>query len=132
MAKDARARVLVIDDPDEWKEFAVETLTEAGYAVTAPKDPSEYASLRDFRNYLHRFDLIIVDPILQGSDAIDVLFRISQTNQGNSTIAMTSTPTIGLVKQTMKMGIRNISPKPYEAQSLLEVIESTLKEMRGG
>jgi DNA-binding NtrC family response regulator len=130
MTKDARARILLIDDPDEWRDFAAKALTEAGYAVTVPQNVAEYASLRKFRNHLQQFDLIIVDPILQEGDAIDILYRISQTSQGNSTIAMTSTPTIDLVKQTMKMGVRNVSPKPYQAQKLLEVIESTLQEIR--
>lgn len=125
-----RARILIIDDPDEWRAFAVVTLIRAGYKVVAPENPSEYANLRKFRNHLHQFELIIVDPILQEGDAIDILFRIGQAKQGDSTIAMVSTPTISMVKQTMKMGIRNISPKPYEAGALLQVIESTLDEMR--
>lgn len=130
MPRGERARILIIDDPDEWRKFAVVTLTGAGYKVVAPENPSEYASLRKFRTHLHQFDLIIVDPILQEGDAIDILFRIRQANQGNSTIAMVSTPTISMVKQTMKMGARNISPKPYEAEALLQIIESTLDEMR--
>jgi DNA-binding NtrC family response regulator len=124
------ARILILDDPDEWREFAVSILTEAGYQVVTSDKSLEYSNIRKFRQYLQNFALIIIDPIQEESNAIDILFHISQANQSDSTIALPSIRTMDLVKETMRLGIRNISPKPYQKKELLQIVEDAIEEIR--
>jgi len=129
-----KKRLLLIDDNDEWRQFAESALKQAGFEVVAPNNISEFCSLRNLRRHLLDFDLIIIDAILEKDSAIDILYKIKEVgivenfNYAHSTISVSARLDIPTVVEYMKMGIQNITPKPYELQTLLSIVRKALLE----
>ncbi len=129
-----KKRILLIDDNDEWRHFAESELGQAGFDIVAPNDISEFCSIRNLKRNLLAFDLIIIDAILEKDNAIDILYKIKEAgmvehyNYTQSTISVSARLDIQTVVEHMKMGIQNISPKPYESQTLISIVQKALLE----
>lgn len=126
---EARARILIVDDDDSWRRFAVNTLQEAGYEVTVPDSNSTDYDVRRLKSDLKKFDLIIVDEMLENEDSMNILFAIKEAESVGHTISVTSSPKVERAKKQMQMGILDVSPKPYTKTELLAVIKSTLRQV---
>jgi len=129
-----KKRLLLIDDNDEWRQFAEEALRQAGFEIVAPDNISEFCSLRNLRRHLLDFDLIIIDTILEKDSAIDILYKIKEAgiaenyNYAHFTISVSARLDIPTVVEYMKMGIQNITPKPYESNTLISIVRKALLE----
>lgn len=120
------AKILLLDDDDEWRGFAQATLQKAGFYVVAPSNVTKYCSSENFEFSLLQFDLIIIDMFMEGASFVEILQRISQANCGRLTLAIASCHTITTITASAKAGIRNICSKPYRSTALLEEVRSAL------
>jgi signal transduction histidine kinase/CheY-like chemotaxis protein len=114
-----RGKVLIIDDDDHWRQFAVITLESNGYRVATSGENYEV------KQYNH-YDLIVVDDILRAGDSLDVLKQIDGSGVIFKTVVVSSAPRVERTKTRKLMGIHDLLPKPYTRTSLL----STVKKIR--
>lgn len=115
-----RGKVLIVDDDDHWRQFAVITLESNGYRVaTSGKD----YGVEQYDSY----DLILVDDILRSGDSLDILKRIDEAGVIFKTVVVSSAPRVERTKTRKLMGIHDLWPKPYTRTGLLRAV----KKVRG-
>jgi len=124
---DSLARILLLDDDDEWRGFAHNTLQAAGFQVVVPSKVTEYCALKNLSTALPQFDLIIVDVLLEAADFVEILRRIAQLDCGGVTLALASYHTVDTITESGHAGIRNIRSKPYSRAALLEEVRAALR-----
>ena len=118
-----KGRILIIDDDDSWRRFAVTTLETAGYKVACADE--------DIRvdNYAP-CDLIVIDDNLAYRDSLTLLREIKKGGAISKTVAVSSNPRVERTKERMLLGIQNFLPKPYIRVSLLNEIRTALRAVR--
>ena len=114
-----RGKILLIDDSDSWRQFAMATLEHSGYKITTVG-----------KNYsvenCHKYDLIVLDDILAEGDSYEVMRAIRIEGAIAKTIAVSSNPRLERTKERKLLGIHNLIAKPYTRASLLIEIKSAL------
>jgi CheY-like chemotaxis protein len=118
-----KGRILIIDDDDRWRHFAVTTLETAGYKVACADE--------DIRvdNYAP-CDLIVIDDNLAYRDSLTLLREIKKGGAISKTVAVSSNPRVERTKERILLGIQNFLPKPYIRVSLLNEIRTALRAVR--
>jgi signal transduction histidine kinase/CheY-like chemotaxis protein len=118
-----RGKILLIDDNDNWCQFATATLENNGYKVTTSG-----------RNYsidsFQRFDLILIDDILALGDSYRILGDIRAEGAIAKTVALSSNPRVERAKERKLLGIHNLLAKPYTRAALLGEVRTILNQIR--
>ncbi len=117
-----KGKILIIDDDDSWRRFAIAALEGAGYKVTL--SPSDHSAID-----CNQYDLILIDDILTGKDSLEVYKQIKAADAIGKTVALSSNPRVERTKDRMLLGIHNLLPKPYTQISLLNEVKSTLSTL---
>ncbi len=117
-------KVLVIDDRDTWRRFAVAALESNGFKVTTT-DKNYGAG-----NY-HHYDLILIDDILARGDSFEIMQSIKAAGAIAKTIVVSSNPRVERTNARKLLGIRDLLPKPYTRADLLRDVKSALSAIRG-
>ncbi len=122
-SESGRGKVLIIDDNDSWRQFAVAVLESAGYKVTT--SGANY-SVDQYTPY----ELILIDDILAEGDSLVVLQAIKEAGAISKTVAVSSNPRVERTKERKLLGIHNLLPKPYAQASLLTEVKRVLNSIR--
>ena len=123
LGQPGRGKILIIDDDDHWRSFAVSVLESAGYRVT--KAEKNYA----VTNYAP-YDLIIIDDNLTAGNSLEVLSGIKANGALALTIVVSSNPRVERTKERILLGVHDLLPKPYTQVSLLDNVRTTLSSLR--
>ncbi len=118
-----KGKILLIDDNDQWRQFAEVTLKAAGYKVTVATD--QYTT-----NNYSQYDLILVDDILAKGDSLTVLQAIAVAGAIAKTVVVSSHPRVERTKVRMLLGVHNLLPKPYIQTSLLHEVKNALSAIQ--
>ncbi len=122
-AESGKAKILLIDDDDSWRQFAGAVLKSAGYKVTT--SDKNYAA----ENY-SQYDLILIDDILAEGDSLAIMQTLEAAGTIKKTVAVSSNPRVERTKVRMLLGLRNLLPKPYTPASLLSEVAKALNSIR--
>jgi signal transduction histidine kinase len=118
-----KGKVLIIDDDDGWRNFAVATLSSSGYKVST--------SGRDYQaGHYDQYDLILVDDILAEKPSLEIFNQLKNNGAISKTVAVSSNPRVERAKERMLLGIRNLLPKPYAKDSLLSEVAKVLRSIK--
>ncbi len=118
-----RGKILIIDDDDNWRQFATTTLENAGYKV-------DTSGINYSVEQYDPYDLILIDDILSGGDSLDILQLVKDAGVIFRTVAVSSNPRVERTKERKLLGIHNLLPKPYTRASLLSEVKSVLSSIR--
>ena len=115
-------RVFIVDDEPEIREALSLLLSTAGVFT------EEYASAEGFwENAPHGEPYcVILDNRLPGLSGLDLLPRLVERSKGAAVIMMTGHGDIPTAVQAMKLGAYHFAEKPFDAESLLGVVEEAL------
>jgi FixJ family two-component response regulator len=118
----AARRVFLVDDEAEIRDALALLLSTAGI------DTEEYASAEGFWENapLDEAYCVVLDNQLPGMSGVDLLARIVERSKGAAVIMMTGHGDIPTAVRAMKLGAYHFTEKPFEAESLLGVIEEAL------
>jgi CheY-like chemotaxis protein len=114
-----RGKILLIDDDDHWRYFAANVLQESGYKVST--------SGENYSTDTYEVDLILIDDILAGGSALEVLEKIKQAGAIAKTVAVSTNPRVERTKARKLAGIHNLILKPHTRAGLLGEVERALK-----
>ncbi len=117
----SRAKILLIDDNDRWRNFAVTTLANAGYKAAACGENYSFDAL-------DQVELIVLDDNLAAGDALAVLNAIKDQQAVSKVLVVSSNPRVERTKDRMLLGIKNLLPKPYSPAGLLNAVSDALKQ----
>ena len=118
----SRGKILLIDDPDSWQQFARTTLETAGYKVVVPET---FETGPD-----DGYDLIFIDDILAAGDSLAIMRSLKSTGALARTVAVSSNPRVERTKERKLLGLHDLLPKPYTPASLLSEIRQALSSIR--
>lgn len=116
--------VLVVEDEAQVRDLIRDVLTLHGYTVLAAADGSE--ALRVDAGHLGRIDLLIVDVVMPGTPAVELVRHVAARRPGVKTVYM-SGYTDDLIRQhgLLRVG-RDFLQKPFTVDELARKVREVL------
>ena len=120
-----KRRVFIVDDEPEVRDALTLLLSTAGI------DTEEYASAEGFWESAPHDEpyCVILDNRLPALSGIELLARIVERSQRASVIVMTGHGDIPTAVRAMKLGAFHFVEKPFDAESLLGMVEEALSRV---
>ncbi len=120
-------RILVIEDEEGVRNFAVAALRQNGYLTFEAENAA--GALETFKNEKGRFDLILSDVVLPDKNGFKVVGELLAIH-GNIPVIMCSGYTEERIKQSIikEKGFRFLQ-KPYSVRPLLEMVKDTIRQI---
>ncbi len=121
-------RLLVADDqPDVLTALRLLLGKEGIDAISASSPAGALAAVA-----ANRFDAALIDlnyarDTTSGTEGLDLLARLRQTDPNLPVIVMTAWATVGLAVEVMRAGARDFIEKPWDNQRLLSVVRNQLE-----
>ncbi|MEE9497431.1 MAG: response regulator, partial [Desulfobacterales bacterium] len=109
-----KARLLVVDDEEQFVEALSERLSMRDYDVTTSLSGED--AIEKMKNY--NFDVVILDVRLPGIEGTDVLREIKNLKPLTEVIMLTGHGTVEMAIDGMKLGAFDFLMKPCETEDL--------------
>ena len=119
------ASILLIDDQPDLLQALRRVLEEAGHTVAEARDGK--SALRQFAG--RPTDLVVTDIYMPGMDGIEFLIRLHEAFPEARVIAMSGGGHLSkdhVLGAASMLGARQILPKPFTTQELLQAVEWAL------
>ena len=114
-----KARLLIVDDEEQFVEALSERLSMRDYDVTTAQTGED--AIEKITNY--NFDVVILDVRLPGIDGTDVLREIKSLKPLTEVVMLTGHGTVEMAIEGMKLGAFDILMKPCETEDLIAKID---------
>ncbi len=125
MAEELKAKVLLVDDEEDFLKTLAERLETRGLKVTtAASGEDALASVEG-----QEFDLIVLDLAMPGLDGLETLKRVKVLQPEAEIIMLSGQGSIKTSIEAMKLGACDFLQKPVDMTTLLDKI-SEAKEKR--
>lgn len=121
-----RSDLLVVDDDPGVVEWLVEALGEHGFHVEGLTDSSRAVERVAERAY----DLVISDVEMPGMRGIQLVRAIHARRADQLVVLITAFGSIERAMECVRAGAADFLTKPFSLESLVQVIERTLRERR--
>lgn len=118
MEKNLHAKVLLVDDEDDFLETLTQRLEMRGLKVTGATRGQEAVDIVDKQE----FDAIIIDLAMPGMDGLETLKTIKENHPDAEIIMLSGRGTVKKSTEAMKLGAEDFLEKPVNIQELLEKI----------
>jgi DNA-binding response OmpR family regulator len=117
--RQARARVLVVDDEDEWREVLAEYLAGKDFEVReAASGEQAVAQVVDFRPHI-----VLLDLMMAGIGGLEALKEIKALVPDTCVIMVTAVEDLDTARWALARGAADYVTKPFPFQYLDSVIE---------
>ncbi len=119
------AKILIIDDDDQFRKMLSQTLVKAGYSVSEASDGSE--GIRTFRQ--DPADLVITDIVMPDKEGIETIMEIRQMAPELKIIAVSGGGRIGsesYLELARKLGAVHTFSKPIDRKKVVDIIANEL------
>jgi len=117
-----RAKVLLTDSDIHVLDKLKHVLTDNGYEVFRASSPEKILLLLKFYN----FDLILFDVTIPNLNVLDFIDQIQNDNPNTTIIISNDAANYDLAIESVKRGAYDLLVKPYDAVSLLGLIQDAL------
>ncbi|MBM4464602.1 MAG: response regulator [Chloroflexi bacterium] len=116
-----KASILIVDDDASMCETLLDILEDKGYSVVVAGDgPSAVAGAGR-----RHFDLALIDIMMPGMNGVETLREIKRANPETTTMIMTGHSALeGMVSEALQAGVEGVLYKPFDIDTIVEMIES--------
>lgn len=121
-----KARLLLIDDDDTFRQVMSSELTRRGYTVTVAATGEEALKLASS----NEADVTLLDLRLPDMDGIQVLTQLREQNPASGVVLLTGHGTIDTAVQAMRIGAFDYLEKPCPIEKLEMTIHKTYEHVR--
>ncbi len=118
MEKKLHAKVMLVDDEEDFIKTLAERLEMRGLKVTGATRGEEAVDLADKQN----FDAIVIDLAMPGMDGLETLKRIKKNHPDAEIIMLSGKGTVKSGIEAMKLGAEDFLEKPVDMKELLTKI----------
>jgi DNA-binding NtrC family response regulator len=126
MEKELEAKVLLVDDEQDFLETLSSRLEMRGLKVSAVTSGEQAVAEAQQQDY----DAIVVDLAMPGIDGLETLKRIKANNPNAEIIMLTGQASVQSGVEAMKLGAGDFLQKPVELSELMSKIgEAKSKKM---
>jgi CheY-like chemotaxis protein len=118
-------RIIVTDDEEPVLEAVYDELRLAGYETTKTRSGEELLSA--YRT--QAFDLVLCDLFMPGKDGLQVIRELLKDFPKAKIVAMSAggfDGTLNLLHTAQLLGAKDILPKPFKREKLLQIVERVL------
>lgn len=122
------AKILIIDDDNQFRKMLSQTLVKAGYTVTEASNGDE--GINSFRN--EPTDLVITDIVMPDKEGIETIMEIRQLSPDIKIIAVSGGGRIGsdsYLDLARKLGASKTFSKPVDRKEVLATIQEVLSDV---
>jgi DNA-binding response OmpR family regulator len=119
MEKKLHAKVMLVDDEEDFIKTLAERLEMRGLKVTGATRGEEAVDLADKQN----FDAIVIDLAMPGMDGLETLKRIKENHPDAEIIMLSGQGTVKKGIEAMKLGAEDFLEKPVDMKELLTKID---------
>lgn len=119
MEKKLHAKVLLVDDEEDFIKTLTQRLEMRGLKVTGATRGEEAVDIADKQN----FDAIVIDLAMPGMDGLETLKRIKANHPDAEIIMLSGHGTVKTSIEAMKLGAEDFLEKPVDMQELLTKID---------
>ena len=120
------AHIAVVDDKEILRDSLATALTREDHTVTAFDDPVE--ALAQIKG--QRFDAVLVDLKMPRMDGLTFIREVRSAGCEAPVVMMTAFASVSTAVEAMKLGAFDYLQKPFEADSMLMVVERALEHAR--
>jgi len=120
-------RIIVTDDDELVREAIFDELRLAGYEAIKARSGEELLSA--YR--AQAFDLVLCDLFMPGKDGLQIIRELLKDFPKAKIIAMSGggfDGTLNLLRAAQLLGAKDILPKPFKREKLLQLVERVLAE----
>ena len=117
-------QILVVDDQVSICQHIQAILKNEGYDVSIAHSGEQALTTLSFKS----FDILLADMKMPGMDGLELFKRARKIAPNISGVIMTAYGSISSAVESIKQGISDYLEKPFEPESLLLLIEKTLRE----
>lgn len=117
-----RAKILLTDSEIHVLHKLKHILTDKGYEVFRASTPEKLLLLLKF----YSFDLVMLDVTIPNLNVLDVIEQTKNINSNTSIIISSDAAHYDLAIESVRRGAYNLLVKPYDAVSLLTLIQDAL------
>ena len=125
MDKNLKAKILLVDDEEEFIKTLADRLEVRGMTVTGATRGVDAVNLVNEE----KFDVIVLDLAMPGMDGLETLQRIKEKDPDAEIIMLSGHGTIKTSIEAIKLGAEDFMEKPVDLSELLEKIAEA-KEKR--
>jgi len=127
-SKNVKNKILIVDDEPQLVESIAVRLKASGYAVSTA--PDGVSGINKFKE--DEPDLVILDIMMPGLSGLDVLKELKQISLNAPVIMLTAYGTPQSAVEALRLGAYDHLAKPFNTETLLEMIkQALLKEKEG-
>ncbi|MDD2466561.1 MAG: response regulator [Desulfobulbus sp.] len=119
MEKELEAKVLLVDDEQDFLETLSNRLEMRGLKVSAVTSGEQAVAEAQEQDY----DAIVVDLSMPGIDGLETLKRIKADNPDAEIIMLTGQASVRSGVEAMKLGAGDFLQKPVELSELMQKID---------
>jgi len=113
------AKVLLVDDEEDFREILAQRMISRGLDVDSAESGIKALEMVDSKSY----DAVILDLAMPVMDGIETLERLLKKHPELQVIVLTGHATVEKGVTAVKMGAADFLEKPAEIESLVEKIE---------
>lgn len=117
--------ILVVDDDEALRSVLIEALRKRGHDVDGARGDQDLP--RSFPAY--RYDVVLLDLKLSGSDGLEILSRIRESCPDTLVIIMTAFGGADAAMEAMRSGAHDFLEKPFSLTILELRLERALREV---
>jgi DNA-binding response OmpR family regulator len=119
MEKKLHAKVLLVDDEEEFLKTLAQRLEMRGLKVTGATRGEVAVDLADKQN----FDAIVIDLAMPGMDGLETLKKIKESHPDAEIIMLSGQGSVKTSIEAMKLGAEDFLEKPVDMKELLSKID---------
>jgi DNA-binding NtrC family response regulator len=129
------ARVLLVDDDEQFRRMLERTLVRAGHRVRVAGDGAEALGVMREDGGTTAFDLVVTDIVMPEKEGLETIMELRRLVPGMPVIAMSGggrgTPENYLRAARMLGAFRTLE-KPFDSKELIQAIDEAGRSRRAG
>jgi two-component system OmpR family response regulator len=118
------ARLLVVDDEPQIREFVARALTAAGYAIDFAGSGKEGLSRATAGDY----DLVILDLVMPDMDGREILARLRHDRPDQAVLVLSCLADVTTKVDCLELGAQDYLTKPFSLAELLARVRVRLRD----
>ena len=119
MQEKMNARILLVDDEDEFIKALTQRLEVRGLTVTGATRGQDAVDLIGNQS----FDIIVLDLAMPGMDGLETLQKIKEKDPDTEIVMLSGQGSLKTGVEAMKLGAEDFLEKPVDLNELLKRIE---------